>query len=323
MRKGWKANDKKRVGRKNPKSVTFNELMQMYEKECMRKGISEITFKGYKYACKYFMEFLGEDIKCSKITQELIDDYVLWLKNKGIRMTTVNSYQYKISPVINYGSKNNYISQKIEFNKVIEQETVKKIYINSELEALLKRPTDKSFTSYRAWVIIDVLISTGIRSKELRELKIRNVDLENGILVLEHTKNREYRSIPISSTLFVVLSEYLNVRNGLPEEPLFCNIYGEALARTSLQESVKKYCKEHGVDKTSVHLFKHTFISLSVKKGVSPLILKRITGHKNLTMLNHYYSFDVNDIVSIVDEINPLEDFSIKKKHDFGKFKVR
>lgn len=95
------------------------------------------------------------------------------------------------------------------------------------------------------------------------------------------------------------------------------------MRRTTLQCSVSKYCKVHGIEKTSIHLFRHTFITLSVRKGVSPLILKRITGHKDLKMLNHYYSFDVSDIVSIVDEINPLEDFGIKKKHDFGKYKVR
>ncbi|WKY47306.1 tyrosine-type recombinase/integrase [Eubacteriaceae bacterium ES3] len=323
MKKGWKSTGKKRVGNIEIEKMTYKELVDLYEKECMRKGTSDITFKGYEYASKYFMDFAGKNVKCCDITQELVDDYVIWLADKGIKDTSINSYQYKISPIINYGAKKGYIPNKIEFRKVIEQETTKEIYSNSELEALLKRPANKSFSNYRTWVIINTLISTGIRSKELRELKIKNVDLENNLISLDHTKNRKPRVIPISSTLFVVLNEYLKARNGLPDEPLFCNIFGEPLARTTLQASVTKYCKEHGVSKTSVHLFRHTFITLSVRKGVSPLVLKRITGHKNLTMLNHYYNFDVNDIVNIVDDINPLEDFSIKKKHDFGKYKTR
>lgn len=323
MNKGWTATGKQRIEKDLDNNLTYKELLGMYEKECKRKGVSEITFKGYAYAGKYFMDFTGENITCNEITQELIDDYIIWLGDKGIKTTSINSYQYKISPVVNFGVRKKYIPRKIEFRKVTEQENMKEIYSNSELELLLKRPKERSFPTYRTWVIINTLISTGIRAKELRELKIRNVDLEGGILYLDHTKNRTSRAIPLSSTLFNIIHEYLLVRKGEPDEPLFCNVYGEPMGRSTLQCSVSKYCKAHGIEKTSIHLFRHTFITLSVRKGVSPLILKRITGHKDLKMLNHYYSFDVSDIVSIVDEINPLEDFGIKKKHNFGKYKVR
>lgn len=323
MKKGWKAAGKQKIDCSMNGNLTYKELLELYDKECMRKGVSDITIKGYDYAGKYFMDYTGEEITCNEINQDLIDNYILWLKNKGIKMTTINSYQYKISPVVNFGYKRGFIERKVEFKRVIEQEEIKEIYTKRELELLLKRPKEKSFPTFRTWVIINTLISTGIRSKELRELRIKNIDLEFGMINLEHTKNRNARIIPVSTTLNMILSEYLLVRNGNQNDPLFCNIYGEALGRTTLQCSVSKYCKNLGIEKTSIHLFRHTFITLSVRKGVSPLILKRITGHKTLKMLNHYYSFDVSDIVSIVDDINPLEDFTFKKKHDFGKYKAR
>lgn len=153
-------------------------MLELYDKECSRKGVSDITIKGYDYAGKYFMDFTGENITCMEITQELIDDYIIWLKARGIKMTTVNSYQNKISPVINFGYKRGLIKKKIEFIRVIEQEEIKEIYINRELEALLRRPKEKPFPIYRTWVIINTLISTGIRAKELRELKVKNANLE-------------------------------------------------------------------------------------------------------------------------------------------------
>jgi len=86
------------------------------------------------------------------------------------------------------------------------------------------------------------------------------------------------------------------------------------LPRTTLQIRVIKYCRARGAEKTSLHLFRHTFITLSVRKGISPLFLKRTTGHSNLKTLNRYYNFDINDLVNIVDEYNPLEDFRAKWK---------
>ena len=54
-----------------------------------------------------------------------------------------------------------------------------------------------------------------------------DVDIPEAILTLNHTKNRKPRAIPIPTSLVVILSEYLMVRAGADEEPLFCIIFGE------------------------------------------------------------------------------------------------
>lgn len=88
----------------------------------------------------------------------------------------------------------------------------------------------------------------------------------------------------------------------------------EPLNRTTLQCSIVKYCKKRVVQKHSLHLFGHTFITLSVQKGMSPLLLKRITGNSDFKMLNKYYQYNPVDLVNIVDEFNPLEQFKAKSK---------
>lgn len=323
MKKGWKKANKPLVQIAEKRDIRYSDLVSLYRKDCEKRNIAEVTIKGYENACRYFIKAIETDLYCNEITQAIIDNFVLALNKTGLKPTTVNSYQFKISPVIHFGIEKGYIKETIVFNRVIEQEEIKEIYTIDELEKLLKRPKTKSFSLYRTWVIINTLVGTGIRSKELRELKIKNVDLKNQIIILDHTKNREGRLLPVSSSLYLVLQEYLDIRNGKMGEPLFCNIFGEPLARTTLQDSVRKYCKTRGVNKTSVHLFRHTFITMSVRKGVPPLVLKRITGHKTMKMLDHYYSFDISDIVNIVDDISPLEDIKIKSKHQFKRYNVK
>lgn len=72
------------------------------------------------------------------------------------------------------------------------------------------------------------------------------------------------------------------VRNGASDDYLFCSIYGDMMGRVTLQSSVARYNKSRGVEKTSIHLFRHTFITLEVREGIAPLVLRRITGHKSL-----------------------------------------
>lgn len=210
--------------------------------------------------------------------------------------------------------KKGYIKDAIEFTRLAEQEHIKEIYTNDELKMMLKRPENPTFAEYRNWVLVNFLLATGIRAKELRELLNKDLDLVNSYVSLIHTKNRKPRMIPIPSTLHAILIEYVRIRGGADEETLFTNVFGEPLARVTLQYCIIKYCKKCDVKKHSLHLFRHTFITLSVRKGMSPILLRRITGHSNFRILDNYYQHNITELVNIVDDFNPLEDFRPKQK---------
>jgi len=293
--------------------IVYDDLHKMYMTDCRLRGISEITIKGYEFAYTYFKKYAGDNLLCSDITQDVLNSYVLHLKG-WLKAETVNSYQFKISPVIKFGMSKGYIKDTIEFTRLVEQEHIKEIYSQAELKRMLKRPENPSFAEYRNWVIVNFLLASGIRAKELRELLIKDVDLTAGYIALSHTKNRKARMIPIPSTLHSILIEYMSIRKGTSDETLFCNVFGEPLCRTTLQYCVIKHCKKCEVKKHSLHLFRHTFITLSVRKGMSPILLRRITGHSNYKILDNYYQHNVTELVNVVDEFNPLEDFRPKKK---------
>lgn len=178
------------------KEFYFKELLDIYLAKCKESGLVEETCKGYEYATDYFLRFAGEELKCKEVTQQLVDDYKLWLsKERGLKAESVNSYQFIISPIIHYGFESGYITDRIDFKRVFEQEHFKEIYSHEELVRLLRKPSGNSFTEYRTWVIINLLVSTGIRAKELRMLKIKSVDLNNRMLILDHTKNKVWQSI--------------------------------------------------------------------------------------------------------------------------------
>lgn len=239
---------------------------------------------------------------------------IVCIYNPIIRLQTINSYVFKISPTVKYGIEKGYIKEQIEFTHMVEQEEIKEIYSKEELEILLKKPTDNDFAEFRAWVIINTFLATGIRAGELRALTVGNINLKDDYIILNKTKNREARILPIPTTLHIVLQEWLSIRNASKEDYLFCNIYGEQMQRSVLQTAIKRYSKRRGINKYGLHLYRHTFITLSVRKGMSPLMLKRITGHKSMKMLERYYAFNPTDLVNIVDEFNPLEEFRPKQR---------
>ena len=292
---------------KPSQNKTFKELAEEFIRFSEVRGLSEWTIKSYKHHTRYFIEFAGENLMCKDIRLDLLEDYILYLREqKGLtNSVTLNFYLRNISPIIKYGIKKRYILNDFMVPVIKGQETFKEIYSEEELKLLLNTPNKKDFVTTRTHTIIWVLASTGIRARELRELRIKNIDLINRAITVNETKNKKPRRVPISVSLYDVLLNYMEIRGGDPDDYLFPTIYNEIMAMSSLQDSVKVYCNERGIYKTSLHLFRHTFITNAVNQNVNPLILQRISGHSTMQQLNKYYNARTVDLIDIIDGIAP------------------
>lgn len=128
------------------------------------------------------------------------------------------------------------------------------------------------------------------------------------MLIVKRTKNRKQRYIPISKNLNKILIEYLEYRNPKSEEDyLFCNEFGEFLPRTTLQNAVMKYCLRRGVNKYSLHLFRHTFAKMWILNQGDVFSLQKILGHSSLKQVNHYLNLYAEDIKRYFDDFCALE----------------
>lgn len=177
---------------KNLPDVYFRELVQLYSRDCRIRGIEEVTIAGYEYACKKFLEYLQEDIRCSDLCQELFDDYQMELATR-VKAETVNSYLFKISPVLKFGKERGYITADIQLSHMAYQEHFKDVYTEEEIRKLLVRPKTNKFNEYRTWVIVSVFLGTGIRSLELRSIRCKDVNLNEGYINVQCGQERPVR----------------------------------------------------------------------------------------------------------------------------------
>lgn len=305
------------IGNNLTSNKLFSELVEEFIRSAEIGGLAEWTIKSYKYHTGYFMDFTGRELMCKDVGIEIVENYIdHMMKEKGLtNPVTLNSYVRNLSPIIKYGIRKRYILNDFQMPVIRGQETIKEIYTNEELQALLSKPDMTDFVNLRTYTIIWVLASTGVRARELRELRIKNVDLVNRAITANQTKNKKPRRLPISNSLHEVLTQYIEIRGSESEDYLFPTIYNDIMAMSSLQDSVKKYCNNRGVYKTSLHLFRHTFITNAVNQNVNPLMLKRITGHSSMAQLNNYYNAKTTDLVDVIDDIAP----KLNKKHKFFK----
>jgi len=296
--------------------ITFPELQKRYLKKCLVNNLSEHTIKFYEVSCKSFNKFINlTELMVSDVTRDLMDDYILHLKGRGVKAVTINTYIHGISPIIKYGMSMGLILE-FGFKEIKTTEEIKQIYTHEELKILLAKPQVKSFTEYRNWVIINFLMGTGIRALELRSIKIKDVDLTASMLLVSRTKSRRQRNIPISRSLNKILLEYLDVRKAENvEEFLFCNEFGQYLPRTTLQHAVIRYCQTRGIAKHSIHLFRHTFANMWIINKGDIFSLQKILGHSSLKQVNHYANLAMEDVKRNFDSFCALESIVVTDRN--------
>jgi len=281
--------------------VTYQRAMNRADK----------TISSYESCYKLFAEFYGEDNLCSDITEQTIIDYLIYLKDNHSHLSSksVETYLRGLRAIIYYFAKNHYVEPfHIALPKA--EKPIKETYTAGEMQRLIAKPTLQascSFSQLRDWAMVCFLLATGVRLSSLINIKIEDLFFESQEIIIRKTKNRKQQPLPMSFELEAVLREYLQYRQGAGEEVLFCNAYGKPLTEDSMKTLVCKYNRSRGVEKTSIHLFRHTFAKNYIMNGGDPHSLKRLLGHSTLTMVDEYVQLYGGDLKRSYDKYNVFD----------------
>ena len=291
--------------------ATSKELFSDFLTSCKATGLAEKTIQTYASHMQCMSKHLDFDTPIDDLTQKHIEQMVNQMRDKGLSPNTIQSYLRTLASFFSWGRKNGfYPPHTVQYRGV---EAVKDIYTDDELKRLLKKPNLKhcAFNEYRTWVIINLFLDCGCRAGTVREIEVRDVDLARSLITYRHTKSRKIQILPLSSTMVSILQEYMRIRQGKPEDKLFCTIDGEPMSPRCLINSVSRYNQKRGVKKTSCHLFRHTYAKIFLLDcGGDALSLQHILGHTTLAMTKHYCNIYDADLLNNYNELSPLAKLS-------------
>lgn len=298
---------------KQVKSISIEDGFNQFIKYCKVKNYSQYTIQYYKNTIHTFGLFNSLDNDIGSIDENLIDDWLIYLNEKQLSSKTVKTYVCGMRTIIYYFMKKDYIeSFKISIPKGEKAE--KETYTDEELKLLLKKPNLKKcgFEEYRNYVIVSYLVGTGQRANTVINVKIKDLDLNCGLVRLKVLKNRRMTTLPLTNSLVYILEEYLKYRKGNEEDYLFCTNTGEQFKRNGFYCAIKKYNLSRHVDRTSLHAFRHTFATNYLRKGGDIIRLQKLMCHQDLQSTKEYLHLTVDDLRYNLDEFNTLE--TIKRK---------
>ena len=254
----------------NENLKTIEEAFDEFQQFNKIKDLSEWTIFTYEESYKIFAEFYDDKNLCNSLNIQIINGFIGYLKEKRkVNNISINTHLSSLRAFVNYCIRLGYIEIPFKIAMIKAVKKIKETYTDSELYILLKKPNIKKcqFSEYRNWVFINYLLATGNRVSTVIDIKIGDIDFDNDTIILKKTKNKNQQIIPISNSLKIILLEYLKYRKGASEDYLFCNSMGEKLTKVCISPSIRKYNLSRGVNKTSIHLFRHTFAKNWILNG--------------------------------------------------------
>lgn len=163
-----------------------------------------------------------------------------------------------------------------------------------DLRRLLKTCEGKpDFYHRRDEAILRILIDCGLRRQELAELQLADVafDTDPPALAITAAKGRKPRTVAMGRATTLALRRYLRARVQWPgaDQPwLWLGKGGKRFGYWGIYDMVRSRAAEAGLDRTYVHLFRHSFASAWLAAGGSEGDLMALAGWSSRTMLDRY-----------------------------------
>lgn len=149
-------------------------------------------------------------------------------------------------------------------------------------------------------LIVLMALTTGMRRGEILGLRWRDVDLSRGLIVLDKTKNKERRSVPIVPQVRELLETHAKVRR-LGTDLVFPHPRKDA--PVYMDEAFREAVKAAKVPDFRFHDLRHTAASYLAMSGATTAEIAAVLGHKTLAMVKRYAHLSEQHTASVVERM--------------------
>lgn len=302
--------------------VTFREYLKEHNR-------SERTVETYEYHAQKFLQFLEQHYprihSLEKVTREIVRDYQQYLagyRNRYGRSLSTRTQILKLRVVRSFFTcmmeqdlvlKNPAAS--LSFPRE-EQHLVRNILSEKEVLAMLETLSGNDPLSIRNRAIVELLYGCGLRTSELCQLKIEDLDFKEQTVTIRKGKGGKPRIVPIGQYATHYLQHYLDhgrkyMLKGKRTDPefLFPSQRGNPFNKTTINKSVmRSTARRMGMKKyISCYSFRHSVASHLLANHVDITYIAKLLGHASLRTTQRYAHVEISDLKKMHSRYHPRE----------------
>lgn len=302
------------------KDITLAECFDLW-KEAVKEGsvkISETTRKNtIQNFNKHLLPLLGHQ-QLNKLNVTTLKRYFTKLRKDGSSVKTVYNIYTDLKQVVKYAMKQEIIYEDplsgFDIEKPKASGQVVNVMTFAEYEAIVSNPENKK--SYYLPAIM-FLAETGLRVEELAIKKtdyhltesgtayivinksivraLTDDDKSTELRLMDNVKNdASVRKVPLNAFAQNAVENQLAYckENEIRSPFIFCTTTGAMLDQRNLLRALHMMCENAGIPKRGLHSLRKLFINHTLRQGITPFDLAKVTGHSVQTMFKYYHDLD-------------------------------
>lgn len=275
-----------RNGHRTPEAVGFRMVAdRWFEEESRRRAWKPRTLMAYKRSLerlKFFHGYSCRDLRPSHVAR--------WVEENRYAPKTVNDDISVLQAVLGYAQRHELVESNAAANAPRPKLRKKSWRI---LEPSEVQKVDGCFDDEKARMIFRVLTRTAIRRDELRNLRVRNLDLKHRSLRIVEGKTEESaRVIALSPRLASQLEDWLSgLGRHHPDDYVFQSSRGNRVNYDWYKARFQVACQRAGITDyiRPFHDMRHTSLTNEAATGQSnPLALMAKAGHRSMNTTQQY-----------------------------------
>jgi integrase/recombinase XerD len=315
-----------RVTRKRkPEAVPqtpLESLMQEHLNSLRVRGYSEHTVKNRLVHIGFFIRWayehgLREPIEVTRPVLERYQRYLFFYRKKNGDPLTFRSQHARLVPLrvwFRWMTRQNHIlhnpASEIELPR-LGRTLPKNILSVPEIEQVMLQPNLVDPLGLRDRAILEVIYATGLRRLEIINLKLFDLQLDRGLIVVRQGKGKKDRYVPIGERAIAWLQKYIReARPQLALEPddltVFLTAEGEPFSRDHLTWTVRVHIVAAKIGKVGAcHLLRHCMATHMHENGADIRFIQQILGHEDIKTTQIYTHVAIRALQQVYAATHP------------------
>lgn len=305
-----------------PVATPLEALMRDHLLALEVRNYSEFTVRGRAGHIGFFLAWLKERgiVEPVDVTRPVLERYQRHLfhyRKANGEPLSFRSQHARLVPLrvwFKWMTKQNHIlhnpASELELPR-LGRSLPKNIFSAAEVERVMTVCEIGEPIGLRDRALLEVLYSTGMRRLELVRLKLYDLALDRGLILIHQGKGKKDRYVPVGERAILWLQKYL--REGRPQlagEPddmtVFLTAQGEPFSRDHLSFAVKERIDAAQLGKSgSCHLFRHTMATLMHENGADIRFIQQMLGHEDLKTTQVYTQVAIRALQQIHAATHP------------------
>ncbi len=181
----------------------------------------------------------------------------------------------------------------------------------AEMEKILMNTNTIDPLCIKGKAIIELAYSSALRPREVYELKIPDIDFEQGLIFIEQSKNKKDRVVPVGSNALAWIKKYLQeVRHRYIKDKSHSYVFinhktGERLTVWGVRWAIQESLRRSGNKPIKPYSLRVTSATHLLLNGMNIVYISKLLGHSSIKTTRGYLHIDLKQLQQEINAKHP------------------